>query len=165
MKAAILAALASVAAATGTITIKNNCQGAIGIQIDSQGTQGQSQVIQAGGNMETDLSGAPGQAVKFSTSGDFAHPISFDYTIDYQDGKVYYDVSDVAGHPLDVYVKPADDSCPEVSCPASWPTSVCNQPRTCYPSSNYVIELCESTHSTITKARMRRSVKMAAGML
>jgi hypothetical protein len=143
MKSFITATAFATTALAGTVTITNNCPTGIQWKADAPNNSDSPHYLAPGSSVTVDAQGE-GLAYKFTDTGDFVHPISFDLTTN---NLAWYDVSDVAGHPIDVFVTPNSQDCSLVSCPAglaSGPPSPCNAPRTCpADQADFIVDLCQ----------------------
>lgn len=157
MKYFIIVALASTGLAA-TVKVQNNCEGPVQWQHDSTGVWGTPETLDMDESFSVDIAGT-GSAIKFSPTGDFSKPISFDLSIDQQ---AYYDVSDIAGHPIDVFATPSEVSCSPVSCPEG-EGSPCNATKACTPDANYTVYLCDvGPVSAKAESQLKAPRRMAA---
>jgi hypothetical protein len=123
--AAALAAFAPVAFADrGKAIIKNQCAEPVHVWSIAGDAEEKTSTIEGGGEWSEDYrenDNGGGISIKLSYDESHDDVSQFEYTLAPSENKVYYDLSNIDGYPFrhgGTSIKPSDDSCPAVNCPA-----------------------------------------------
>lgn len=119
----------------GMVTITNNCASTVYLKGDKQGFTASPVWINPGASTATPLVGF-GNAWKLSYDPSAKDGIQFDGSIGTSDSQVYYDVSDVPGHPFDLFAVPVSGG-RSVSCPGN-----CQKVEAAPANSDFYVKAC-----------------------
>jgi hypothetical protein len=140
--ASSLLALLQFTYAVANIAVANLCGFDIYYKPDAQGYDAPIMRLTPGEDVIVDMNTQPGNAYKLSSDPSGANPIQFDYSVSH--GTVYYDVSDVAGHPFHVTVEDVvpggGSSCRKVGCNDKG--DACRFVAACPSNHNFIVWAC-----------------------
>jgi len=116
------------------ISVVNNCPSTIWIKPDAQAVTGAISAIAPQATWIAPLAGMA-NAYKLASNNQVANPIQYDYSVDVT-GTVYYDISDIPGHPFDLVA--SANGCPAVSCPGQY----CRKTEACPAVNSFTVKAC-----------------------